>query len=703
MVQDKKTMMTRTYLVYILICVMGVAVLIQAGRVQFLEGDKWKEQAMNATMAVKNIDAIRGNIYSSNGSLLATSIPIYDIYFDPNAPAITDSIFLHSVTPLSKALSARFKTKSWQDYRSELSMARERGKRYHLIKRGVKYNDLQEVKSFPLFEKGRYKGGFIYEQRNKREQPFWPLAARTVGIHRTEGISVGLEGAYNGVLKGVQGRRLMQKIHGGVWMPLNDDNEQDPIPGYDIYTSIDINIQDVAQSALLAQLSEHNADHGCVVVMEVKTGRIKAIANLKRTSEGKYYDTYNYAIGESTEPGSTFKLITLMAALEDGVTDIDEMIDTEDGSVQFYDQVMYDSHRGGYGKISVKRGFEVSSNTLFSKMNWKGYKSDPDKFINRLYNMGVNEMTGVEIPGEGRPLIKNTRDESWSGITLPWMAVGYESRMTPLQILTVYNAVANNGVMVKPRFVDLIKDKGDMIREVETEVLNPSICSEATIQKLQECLRGVVENGTARNLKGGSLAIAGKTGTAQIANDKYGYTYESKISYQASFAGYFPANNPEYSCIVVINAPSNNVYYGNQVAGPIFKEIAEKVYSMELRLHDPVQYSEEEANSRIPYSKSGYTRDLSYLFDELGFETSQVPSSPWVVTTTGSNKIQMDVRKVKPELMPNVTGMGLRDAMFLLENMGAVVRCTGSGTVKKQSVEVGATMYKGIKVKLELE
>lgn len=694
--------MVRTYLVYTLICVLGMAILVQAGKVQLVEGDYWKEKALNATMSVKTIDAIRGNIYASNGSLLATSIPIYDIYFDPNCEALTDSVFMHNVTPLSKALASKYPRKSWQDYRSELILAREKGSRYHLIKRGAKYTDLQEIKEYPLFEKGRYKGGFIYEQRNKREQPFSPLAARTIGIYRKEAQSVGLEGAYNKELEGVKGKRLMQKIRGGVWMPLNDENEQEPIPGYDVYTSIDVNIQDVAENALLQQLTDHEADHGCVVVMEVKTGRIKAIANLKRGTSGKYYESYNYAIGESTEPGSTFKLATLIAALEDGVTTLDELIDTEDGSTQYYDRTMYDSHRGGYGKIPVKRVFEVSSNVGFSKIVWRGYKSDPDRFVNRLYNMGLSEPTGIEIPGEGKPLIKTTKNEYWSGTTLPWMSIGYEVQMTPLQILTFYNAVANNGKMIRPRFVDFIKDKGDMIRKVETQVINPSICSKETIAKVRECLEGVVEHGTATNLSGGDLKIAGKTGTAQIANDKYGYEYESKISYQASFVGYFPAESPEYSCIVVINAPSNNVYYGNQVAGPIFKEIADKVYSMELRLHDPITYSASDAYSRIPYSKNGYTSDLRKVFHDLGFKTSGELNTAWSVTATEKDKVKLMPRKVIPNLMPDVTGMGVRDAVYLLENMGMIVRLSGAGAIKEQSVKPGVEIYKGMKVSLEL-
>src|SRR5690606_6928859 len=449
------------------------------------------------------------------------------------------------------------------------------------------------------------------------------LAARTIGYDR-EGIQpVGIEGAYSKELRGINGKRLEQKIAGGVWMPISDENEIEPVDGSDVYSTIDVNIQDVAESALMKQLKKHHAGYGCVAVMEVATGEIKAIANLQRVKDSTYYESYNFAVGAATEPGSTFKLPALMAAFEDGYLDLDDMVDTEDGTTKFYDAVMRDSHKGGYGKISIKESFVKSSNVAISKEINRVYSKDPQKFIDRLNKMYVNKKLGIELAGEGTPYIKNTDDKSWSGITLPWMSIGYEVELTPLNILTFYNTVANNGKMVKPKFVREIRHRGQLVRKIETEVLNPSVCSEKTIKMAKEMLEGVVEEGTAKNLKNEVYKIAGKTGTAQIANKKLGYKYKNdlKVSHQASFVGYFPADNPKYTCIVVVNAPSKGVYYGNLVAGPIFKEVADKVYATSIEIHKEIHKKENQAKSRIPYAKDGYYPDLKRVYEEFSLKT----------------------------------------------------------------------------------
>ncbi|GAB4249090.1 MAG: penicillin-binding protein [Vicingaceae bacterium] len=703
MSNDKKDILRRVYIVYGLLLLFGVAVFFQAFNVQVVQGKDWKQKAENLTLKYKNIEAVRGNIYSSDGSLLATSVPIYEVRFDPNVESLTDEIFYKEIDSLSLMLSSLFKDKSKYDYKKELVNARKKGSRYHLIKRNVKYTDLKKIKRFPIFRRGKYKGGLVYIQKNKRVRPFKILAARTIGYER-EGIKpVGLEGAYSAYLKGVNGKRLMQKIAGGIWMPINDENEIEPIDGSDIYTTIDVNVQDVAENALLTQLEMHQADHGCVVLMEVATGEIKAIANLKRTSNGDYYESYNYSIGESTEPGSTFKLPALVAALEDGLIDIDDMVDTEDGTTKFYDAVMRDSHRGGYGKITVKRAFEVSSNVGVSKLIWRAYSKNPQKFVDRLYSMSLNKPLGIEIAGEGQPLIKNTTSKSWSGTTLPWMSIGYEVRMTPLQILTFYNAIANNGKMVKPKFVKYIQSRGKKIEEIKTEVINPKICSEQTVKKAKEMLEGVVENGTAVNLKNSIYKIAGKTGTAQIANDKYGYYSKSGKSYQASFVGYFPANNPKYTCIVVVNAPSRDVYYGNLVAGPIFKEVADKIYATSLNIHKPLTQKEYKAKSPIPYAKNGDKEELVKIYQSL-----QIPfvikdeSANWVKTSTKTDKVEILKHTITPIYIPDVVGMSLKDAVYILENKGLQVTFEGVGVVKSQSVLPGEKIVKNQKIHLEL-
>ncbi|MCO6499496.1 MAG: transpeptidase family protein [Vicingus serpentipes] len=699
----RKDILSRVYLVYVGITLFALIILGQTFKLQMIEGEEWRKKEENLTRKFREIEAVRGNIYASDGSLLATSIPKYEIRFDANTDALTDAHFNKNVDSLAYQLSLLFPEKKYATYRAELIAARKNKKRYHLIKRNVKFTDLKKAMQFPIFRDGKYKGGFIYAQQNKRVKPFKVLAARTIGYER-EGVKpVGLEGAYTKELSGVKGQRLEQKIAGGVWMPVNESEGSEPEDGSDVYTTIDVNIQDVAEHALLNQLEAHQADHGCVVLMEVATGEVKAIANLQRNKNGNYYESYNYAIGESTEPGSVFKLASLMAAFEDGYLGLDDMVDTEDGTTQFYDATMRDSHKGGYGVISIKESFIKSSNVAISKEINRVYKARPQDFVDRLYKMNLNKALGVEISGEGSPFIKNTDNESWSGVTIPWMSIGYEIQMTPLQILTFYNAVANDGKMVKPKFVKSIKKRGKLVKEFDTEIINNSICSKETIAKVKEMLEGVVEEGTAKNLKNSIYKIAGKTGTAQIANEKYGYKYESKVSHQASFVGYFPADSPKYTCIVVVNAPSRDVYYGNLVAGPIFKEVADKVYASSIEIHDEIHEEKNKANSRIPYSKDGFYADLNKVYTEFDIKVNVGKNvTDWVKVNTGENAVKVYNKKIAPIYVPDVTGMSIKDAIYILENEGINVFFTGNGVVKKQSIEAGEKIIKGSRIILEL-
>lgn len=701
----QKDIKWRVYLVYFGICLFGLAILVKALTIQLIEGPELKKKVESLTLVDKSIEAVRGNIYAEDGSLLATSIPIYEVRMDLNTPALTNEIFNKGIDSLSKQLSYLFKDKSPSAWKSELIRARAKGARYYLIKRNVRYTELKQMKEFAIMHRGRYKGGFLYIQKNKRERPFQVLAARTIGYERDGVTPVGLEGAYTKELSGINGQRLMQKIAGGVWMPVGDENETEPQDGYDVYSTIDINIQDVAESALLRQLSKQQADHGCVVLMEVATGNIKAIANLKRNENGQYYEGYNYAIGESTEPGSTFKLPALVAAIEDGYVDLDDIVDCGNGKLNIYNETMYDSNydKGGWGKISVQRVFEVSSNIGMAKIISNSYSKNPQKFVDHLKSMSLGEPLGISIAGEGKPKIKNTDNKSWSGITLEWMAHGYEVLQTPLQTLTYYNAVANNGKMVKPKFANKITKGRKVVEEVKTEVINPAICSKSTIEKVKKALEGVITDGTAHNLSSANYKIAGKTGTAQIANESYGYKYDSKVSYQASFVGYFPAEDPKYSCIVVVNAPSRYVYYGNLVAGPIFKEVADKVYANSLEIHKELSKQKFMASSAIPYSKSGYGKDVENVFKMIGVEMEDSKiSSDWVSTSTLDNSVKLENRNMIDNLVPNVKGMGVMDAVYLLENAGLKVKFVGRGAVKNQSITPGTRISKGSQIVLEL-
>jgi len=700
----KKEIVWRVGVIYIIMLVFAILIAGKILFLQFVDANTWIEKAQKLTLKDITVESNRGDILADDGRLLASSVPYYEIRMDTRSTGMDDGTFAKGIDSLSICLAHLFKDKSSSAYKRELVNARKNGERFHLIKRRVNYNQLKELKTFPIFRHGRYKGGFIAMQTNIRIQPHVNLASRTIG-YTTKGAGgniVGIEGAYDKKLKGVEGVRLMQRIQGNVWMPVNDGNEVEPKDGMDLVTTIDVNVQDVATNALLKQLLKHEADHGTAVLMEVATGEIKAIANLSRTDEGLYKETYNYAIGESTEPGSTFKLASIIAALEDGYVDLNDSIDTGKGEIQYYDKKLTDSKYGGYGKITVKEVFEVSSNVGVSKIITESYTGREEKFINRLYRMNLNNKLGLDIKGEGSPEIKYPGDKYWSGVSLPMMSIGYEVRMTPLQILTFYNAIANNGKMVKPKFVKALMYHGDVVNKFETEVINPSVCSKATLSKVRKMLKGVVENGTATNIKNKNYKIAGKTGTAQIANIESGYSDKSKLSYQASFVGYFPADNPKYSCIVVVNSPSKNIYYGNLVAGPVFKEIADKVYATRFDMHR-TELADISDDIKVPYTKHSYKQELDFVLKNLGIHVyDEEVDSDWVLTTKKDSCVKLSNRFIDHQFIPNVAGMGVKDAVFILENLGLEVEINGRGTVLKQSVKPGSKMTEGQTVVLEM-
>lgn len=696
----RKQIIIRLSLVYIGIVLFAFAIMGKVFFLQIIEHDKWSNVNETSQKRIV-IEPDRGDIRAQDGRVLATSVPYYEVRMDTRCPGISEKYFNSKVDSLSYCLAKLFKDKTAAQYKRKLVSARYKGIRYLLIKRRVDYIELKQLKKFPIFRRGQYKGGIIIKQENRRIQPFVNLASRTIGYGNKGGAAVGIEGAFNSQLRGEQGVRMVQKIAGNYWMPISDDNEVEPKNGKDVITTIDINLQDVAYQALKQQLQKHAASHGTAVLMEVQTGDIKAIVNLKN-KDGFYSEQYNFAVGERTEPGSTFKLASLMVALEDGYINLTDSVDTEKGVVQYYDHKVRDSRVGGYGKITVQQAFEVSSNVAVSKIVTKYYTGNEERFVNRLKRMSLTERLGVEIKGERKPYIKFPSDTLWSGVSLAQMSYGYEIEQTPLQILAFYNAVANNGKMMKPRFVKAIADYGRVVKKFKTKVINPTICSKATIKKAKQMLEGVVENGTAQNLKNSNYKIAGKTGTAQIANQKYGYKYQAKTSYQASFVGYFPADNPKYSCIVVVNAPTSGVYYGNLVAGQVFKEIADKVYSTSIDLQENkllVQNKFKDA----PYSKNGSKKELINVLSELNIDFNENNTvSRWVVTQKQDTSIRLNNRSVKKRIVPNVKGMGAKDAIFLLENMGLRVVLQGRGAVTNQSLQANTRFNRGDKIILTL-
>jgi len=701
--QIKKGIILRFGVVYIGIGALALWIIFSALFLQLVEGDKWAEEEKKQNNKDIIIDANRGDILASDLRKLACSVPTYRIHMDMRAHGLTDEIFNAKVDSLAICLSNFFQDRSSSYYRNNLRKARAEGQRFYRVHpRRISFTDLKKVKEFPIFRLGPNKGGFIAKKYERRKLPFGDLASRTIGSLYAEkdlGGRFGLEMAYNNSLKGITGISNRTRVAGN-WVV---EEEIEPIDGHDIITTIDIGIQDVAEQALLEQLQEHNADHGCAVLMEVATGKVKAIANLGLTASGQYNEQYNYAIGEATEPGSTFKLASMIVALEDNMVSLDDSIETGKGYCYFYDRRMTDSHHGGFGTISVREAFEKSSNVGISKIIFKHYKDNPRRFVDRLYAMGLKDPLGLEIKGEGVPRIKYPGEKDWWGTTLPWMSIGYETQYTPLQVLAFYNAVANNGKMVKPHFVEAISHHGEVIQRVKPEVINPSICSVETIEKVHGLLVGVVENGTANNIKNKRYKIAGKTGTAQIAKGKSGYKGEGGVQYQASFVGYFPADRPLYSCIVVVNGPSNNVYYGNVVAGKVFGEIADRVYAQSYNHPDVNEQYEILVDQYQPYAKGGIKEDLLTVFDEVGIEVKgEELQSEWISTKAREHDIHLNAKSFPKGLVPNVMGMGAKDAVAILENMGLKVVINGVGRVRQQSLTAGQIFRKGTTITLTM-
>ncbi len=662
MATTEKNILNRLYFVAGFMFLLALIITYKLVAIQLFQGEKYREMAVTSTEKMVTIPATRGNLYAGDGSLLATSQIKYNIRWDAMAPSKED--FNDNVEGLSKGLS-KILGKEASYYENRLRKARSTKNRYLFIARKLGYTQYMALRALPLFNKGQFKGGVIIETQTEREHPLGKRAERTVGYERQDDSGyftrVGLEGAYGYYLRGKEGKRLKQKIAKGEWKPLGIGNIVEPRDGYDVISTIDVNIQDVAHSALLTSLQKFEADHGSVVVMETKTGEIKAISNLGRTPEGLYYERLNYAIGEAHEPGSTFKLMSMVAALEDKVIDSSSVFDTENGRVKFYDRTVIDSRRGGYGKISAAKAFEVSSNTAFAKMINENYKDDPKKFVKRLFNMGLNDQLGLEIKGEGKPRFPYPGDKNWYGTTLPWMSFGYGVELTPLQTLTFYNAIANDGEMVKPRFIKEVKEWDRTVEVFEKEVINPRIASQSTIDIVKQMMKNTVDHGTAKNIASKDFSMAGKTGTCQV---EY---WVAPGRYIASFAGYFPADEPKYSCIVVIHRPNKKIgYYGSTVAAPVFKEIAQKIYS-DTPVVDEVNIDGNNAKS-IENDYQKY-----YATVNRGYKT-----------------------------IPDVKGMSGMDAVALLENLGLKVSFRGSGKVKNQSIKAGDKLDKGKTITLEL-
>ena len=639
-----------------------MAIIFRLTDIQFSDGDKYRNLSEQLTLRNDTIYANRGSVFSADGSLLATSMSQYEIRMD--AFTVDSEVFEKNVRSLSQELSKMLgnTTAHWE---RKIRKARNTKNRYLFITRKLGYTEYMKIKGFPIFNKGMYKGGFIAEQSTVRAHPLNKVAERTIGYDDYRG-APGIEGAYRKYLTGKNGLRLKQKIAKGQWKPINDRNEKEPINGKDIVTTLNVNIQDIAHHSLLRQLEYYEAEHGCVVVMETKTGEVKAISNLGRSSEGKYYEKRNYAVYESHEPGSAFKLMAMVAALESGAIDTSTIVDTGTGRYRMHGRYINDSKRGGYGEISAARALEVSSNIAFARLIEENFGDNPEKFINLLYKMNLNNKLGLPIKGEGTPLIPGPDHKIWSKNALPSMAYGYNLKLTPLQTLTFYNAIANNGEMVKPRFVKEIRSWNKHVESFEKEVINKAICSKETVAKIQEILKNVVFRGTGRKLYSEDFSMAGKTGTARVEYGNYEEWLKDK-KYISSFTGYFPTENPKYSCIVVIHKPNIKTgFYGADVSGPVFKDIAQKIYT------------------------------TNHIINEIENKTPDFES------VKNNFEKYYSIANKEFNSIPNVKGMAAMDAISLLENLGLKVSFSGNGKVVEQSLSVGEKLIKGARINIKL-
>ena len=644
------------------------------------------------------VEAPRGNILADDGSLLAISMPLYNVHLDMSV--IDDVLFEKHVPEISVAIAHLFADKTADEYEQFLRLSKKtKRNKYVRLQVKVTHNELNALKKLPIFKLGQNRGGLISEQRPNRETPFGVLAQRTIGEFR-EVNPVGVERAYDPILSGIDGSHLKRKIAQGVWVPQDSEGNKMPKAGKDIVTTINIDMQDVAEKSLERTLIKENADWGCVVLMEVATGKVKVIANLRKDTLNRVSEYYNYAMAEHDAPGSTFKLASVIAGLEDGKFKVTDSVDLQMGTVKYYDRVMKDSPHN-FRKVTIEKAFVISSNVGISKIINDNYKKEPTSYTDRIYKMGLNTPLELELPYPPGLRMPFPNKKGWSGVTLPWMSTGYEMALTPLHILTFYNAIANKGKMMKPMFTSSIVSEGKEIVKKYPEVINPAICSQSTINEVMPLLIGVVEEGTAKNIKSDNYKIAGKTGTTVL--NYAGRKEEEKKKYQASFAGFFPADNPKYSCIVVINNPKNGQVYGGKVAAPIFKELADKVYALDMDIHYPMVASEEYEN--LPKIKQGKAKQATVVLNELHI-ANKATEANYMVAETSDEEVRLEVRKVEEDLqnrrMPNLRGMNLQDAIYLLETYGLIVKCSGFGGIVKQSIKKGEVIKKGSIIKLEL-
>ena len=704
-----KKIMTRYSFIILVMVLVGIAIVFKAGIIMFAERQYWHDVADRFVKEEVPLIPNRGNIISSDGQLMASSLPEYKIYMDFKAGGEEkDSLLMLYLDSICDGLHQLFPDKSKAEFKSHILKGRKKGSRnYLLYPKRISYIQYKEAKRLPVFNLSKYKGGFHEQSFNRRKKPFGSLAMRTLGDMYSDvtlGAKNGLELQYDSILKGKEGvshrQKVMNKYLNIVDIP--------PVDGCDIITTIDVGMQDIAEKALLDQLKEINGNVGVAILMEVKTGEVKAIVNRTKGNDGIYREVKNNAVSDMMEPGSTFKTASIMVALEDGYITPDQEVDTKNGVYMMHGRPMKDHnwHRGGYGVIDVTKVLMVSSNIGVSRVIDENYHNQPEKYVEGLYKLGIATPLNLDIPGAAKkPYIRKPTKENWYKTALPWMSIGYETQVPPMNTLAFYNAIANNGVMVKPKFVKSIMKDGQVIEEIPTEVLNPAIASPKTIEQIQVILEKVVSQGLGKPAGSKQFHVSGKTGTAQVSKGSGGYK-SGTMQYLVSFCGYFPSEAPKYSCIVAIQK-SGLPASGGLMAGSVFSEIAERVYAKHLA--QDLQEAKDSTSVLTPDVKHGNLANARYILDEIDITTTGVEkhdeSKPlWGDVTHHPNQdIALTPKEIGEKKVPKVIGMGAKDAVYLLESLGLKVHLSGMGKVRNQSIPAGNTLVKGKTIQLRLQ
>jgi cell division protein FtsI (penicillin-binding protein 3) len=691
----KKDIRFRVYITFTCICLFGCAIIIKAALIQVKEGPKLRAMAKEMHTRFDTLLAERGNIYTEDGVMLSSSIPEFDVHIDFSV--IDTGVFAKNIDSLAQCVSRLFADKSAEQYKEEFVRAYNEENKYYLLGRNLKYYQYEALRAFPIFKKGKGLGGFIADSKEKRITPYNMLAYRTIGIFRDSSVS-GLEATYNKDLIGENGRRVVQKSAGNVWVPV-EGSEVDPQNGRDIVTTLDINVQDVAEHALMSILQKYECQYGTCIVMEVQTGKIRTLVNLGRQPDGSYWEDFNYAM-IPTEPGSTFKLVTLLSLLNDKYITVDNTVDAQGGAIRFGNRVMRDSHLGLHA-MPIWKAYAESSNAAMAWLAYKFYADKPSKYVDHLLQLHLDKPTGIDLLGERPTVVIKPGNPSWSNTSLPWMATGYGVLISPLHTCMLYNSIANNGKMMKPYLVSSIKEYGKEVKVFQPKEI-AQVGDSSTVAQLQKCMRAVVTEGTAKGIESPYYTMAGKTGTAQVA-DK-GIQYSDGV-YQGSFVGFLPADQPKYTiCVVIRTKPHSAAYYGGAIAAPVFRMVADKIFSENMGAWAGPLDSLARNGGTIP-AKAATARGYQLLMNAIG---KRAPVQVDYMNTlmqmeTDSNKhIAIQPKKVYRNVMPDVTGMGLKDAVYLLENSGMQVQVLGRGKVHAQSVTPGTRIAKGQTITLQL-